>query len=470
MKQKSLYTCGTCNYESVKWIGHCPSCKEWNTFIEIAAPAKKSTIQNISSRINLQHFNEIPTTNTQRIKSGIQEWDRVLGGGIFPGSLIILTGDPGIGKSTLLLQVAHKIALQKRIFYFSSEESCQQIASRARRIGAPDENLLFSDCADLDAIITTTQQQKPNLIFIDSIQNCFSTETQTSPGSTGQLREAGFKLMRLAKEHNIAVLITGHITKEGHIAGPKTLEHMVDGVFYLQSEERWHTRILRAVKNRFGSINEIGFFHMEERGLQEVPNINAHLLREYNTAPGSVLISYIEGSRPLLLEVQALTIPSKFGIPQRVITGADHKHVILIAAILEKYLKIKLSAHDIFFKVSGGLKIKNNAADLGIALALLSSYFQKALPEKSLALGEISLTGLIKPINQFNTHLQEATKFCIPSILMAKHQQTKQNPPEQAPPEQAPPEQATPEKKSPYLHLFSHIYELLTLFDDQHPA
>jgi DNA repair protein RadA/Sms len=251
--------------------------------------------------------------------------------------------------------------------------------------------------------------------------------------------------MRLAKESQVAVLVTGHITKEGHIAGPKMLEHIVDAVFYLQSEDRWNTRILRAVKNRFGSVNELGFFHMHEHGMREEPNINAYLLREYHTAPGSVLISYLEGSRPLLLDVQALTIPSKFGMPQRVITGADHKHVLLIAAILEKYLNIKLSAHDIFFKVSGGLKIKDHAADLGIALALLSSYFQKALPQKALALGEINLTGLIKPVKQFNIHLQEAISFGIEALIIAPQQQR---------------------TIEPYMIVRKHIYELLTLFDD----
>jgi DNA repair protein RadA/Sms len=252
--------------------------------------------------------------------------------------------------------------------------------------------------------------------------------------------------MRLAKENDITVIVSGHITKEGNIAGPKTLEHMVDAVFYLQGEDRWQTRVLRSVKNRFGTINELGFFHMEHNGLQEVPNINQHLLSEVSYSPGSVLVSVMEGTRPLLLELQALTIASKLAMPQRVISGLDQKQVVLVAAILEKYLQIKLSTQDIFFKVSGGFKIKDSATDLGIALALLSSYFQQPLPEKSIALGEISLTGQIKPINQINTFTREAEKFGINQLLIAKNQ--------------------TMEQTSCKLKRFHNVYELLSLFTE----
>ena len=250
--------------------------------------------------------------------------------------------------------------------------------------------------------------------------------------------------MRLSKEHNITVIITGHITKEGIIAGPKTLEHMVDAVFYLQGEDRWQTRILRAVKNRFGAINELGFFSMEHNGLQEVPNINAHLLSEMSHAPGSAIISIMEGSRPILLELQALTNASKLTMPQRVVSGLDHKQVVLIAAILEKYVKIKLSMQDIFFKVSGGFKISGAESDLGTAFALLSSYFQEPLPEKSIALGEISLTGQIKPINNIGHLIKEAEKFGITTLLVAKNQVI--------------------EKTSCTIKRFHNVYELLSIF------
>jgi DNA repair protein RadA/Sms len=251
--------------------------------------------------------------------------------------------------------------------------------------------------------------------------------------------------MRLAKENNITVIMSGHITKEGTIAGPKTLEHMVDAVFYLQGEDRWQTRVLRSVKNRFGTINELGFFEMRENGLQEVPNINEHLIAELSHAPGSVLVSVIEGSRPLLIELQALTIESKLGIPQRVVSGLDQKQVVLIAAILEKYLHVKFSTQDIFFKVSGGFKIKGSSTDLGIALALLSSYFQQPLPDKSIALGEISLTGEIKPINQINLFVKEAEKFGIKQLLVAKNQKI--------------------ENSSCLPKRFTNVYELLGLFN-----
>jgi len=421
-KQKITFKCTNCNYQSVKWIGNCPECNQWNSFVEYQ-PTPISVSRKIPAQ--LHPLTAITTQTKTRLHSTLHEWDHVLGGGIIPGSFLLLTGDPGIGKSTLLLQVANTLAQHYRVFYFSSEESLEQVKLRASRINVTTPALLFSDTADLEEIISIARQEKPDILILDSIQNCFFSQIQTIPGSIGQLREAGFRLMRLAKENGIAVIVTGHITKEGIIAGPKALEHMADGVFYLQGEDRWQTRVLRAVKNRFGSINELGFFHMGEHGLQEVPNINEQLLQESSHAPGSALISHLEGSRPLLLELQALTVPSKFGVPQRVITGVDHKQVMIIVAILEKYLQVKLSSQDIFFKVSGGMKVKDSSADLGIALALLSSYFQQPLPEKSLALGEMSLTGRIKPINQINEHLHEAEKFNLKHLFVAKNQTLK---------------------------------------------
>ena len=380
------------------------------------------------------------------MRSDIDEWDRVLGGGIMPGSLLILTGDPGIGKSTLLLQICDKLAQHYMVHYFSTEESLQQVNLRAKRITGMKSKLLFSDTADLEEIIEHAKINKPDILITDSIQNCFSKESRYVQGSINQLRDATFQLMRLAKEHEIAVLMSGHITKDGMIAGPKTLEHMVDGVFYLQGEDRWQTRILRSVKNRFGTINEIGFFEMRSSGLEEVRNINEHLIAELNHAAGSVLISFVEGSRPLLLELQALTIDSKLGIPQRVVSGVDQKQVVLIAAILEKYLHIRLSSQDIFFKVSGGFRIKDSSTDLGIALSLLSSFFQQPLPQKSIALGEINLTGQIQPINQINVLVREAEKFGIGQLLVAKNQKI--------------------EKTSCHVKQFSNVYELLNLFQE----
>jgi len=423
-KNKASYICTNCGYQVLKWLGSCPGCNQWNTFEQQAVTAfsKSNKQAHHVTPIEMTDLTQVELPTINRLLSGTKEWDRVTGGGIVPGSFMIITGDPGIGKSTLLLQIAHQLSQNYKIFYFSSEESLEQVKLRAERLNCISSSLLFSDQSNLDDIVATVQAQKPDLVIIDSIQNCFLPDSQTAPGSIGQLKEAAFKLMRLAKENTIAILISGHITKEGVIAGPKMLEHMVDAVFYLQGEDKWQARILRSVKNRFGTIHELGFFNMEESGLQEVPNINKYLLDEISYSAGSALISYIEGSRPLLIELQALALNSKYSTPQRIISGIDPTQVILISAILEKYLQIKLSAHDLFFKVSGSFKIKSNAADLGIALALLSSYFQKPLPKKSIALGEISLTGQIKPINFIGMHIGEAEKFGIEHILLAKNQ------------------------------------------------
>ncbi|MCB9492962.1 MAG: DNA repair protein RadA [Epsilonproteobacteria bacterium] len=431
-KQKISYRCNECSYQSIKWIGCCPECKEWNSFIEIApatlaaaGTGSKGTFRTPEqAQAVLSTLDQISIDEQSRMCTDIKEWDRVLGGGIVPGSFVILTGDPGIGKSTLLLQVADRIAQKHKAIYFSSEESLQQVKGRARRLGIDQSNLLFSDQSCLDQIIDASLQLRPAMVILDSIQSThLSLDSNAIPGTIAQLREAAFRLMRFAKENGIAVLITGHITKEREMAGPKLLEHMVDAVFYLQGEDRWQTRILRSVKNRFGAINEVGFFHMKEEGLVEVTDINSHLLSDIALVPGSALVCSVEGSRPLLLELQALVVESKYGMPQRVVTGIDQKQVVLIAAILEKYLHIKFNAYDIFVKVSGGFKVRESSIDLGIALALLSSYFQQALPAKSVAIAEVSLTGQVKPTNQANRCIKEAEKFGLERILLAKRQQ-----------------------------------------------
>jgi DNA repair protein RadA/Sms len=451
-KQSTAFQCTQCTYKTVKWLGCCPECKEWDCFEEIrpaqlapAGPLAQHAAE--GKTVSLTPLTALTTTQQPRMTSGIKEWDRVLGGGIMPGSFLLLTGDPGIGKSTLLLQISNQLAQRYKVFYVSTEESLQQIKLRADRLNCTTDKLLCSDQADLATIIATAQQEKPDILIIDSLQNCYTAQAKAMPGSIGQLREAAFYLMRLAKENNITVIISGHITKDGSIAGPKTLEHMVDAVFYLQGEDRWQARVLRSVKNRFGTINEIGFFEMHQEGLMEVANINEHLINEITHAPGSALVSFVEGSRPLLLELQALTIESKLSMPQRVISGLDHKQVVLITAILEKYLHVRLSAHDIFFKVSGGFTIKGSSLDLGIGLALLSSYFQQPLPQKSIILGEISLTGHIKPINQISMYMKEAEKFGIERLFVAKNQAI--------------------EHTRCKVMRFNTVYELLTLFTEQ---
>jgi len=447
-KQKISFQCTECGYRSVKWMGCCPECKQWETLQEVVDGPSKGPLGSSgasgSRSAVLVPLTAVSGKARDRLLSGISEWDRVMGGGIMPSSLIVLTGDPGIGKSTLLLQIAHQLAQHHKVFYFSTEESLHQVKQRAERLHCLEHEILFSDLADLATTINLCQTGKPDMVIIDSIQNCYVSDTHTIPGSVGQLRESTFQLMRMAKEHDITVLLTGHITKEGTIAGPKTLEHMVDAVFYLTGDDRWHSRILRAVKNRFGTLNELGFFEMKEHGMIEVPNINEYIISDISHSPGSAIVAVMEGSRPLMLELQGLTIQSKMGIPQRVVSGMDQKQVVLIAAILEKYLQVRLSAHDIFFKVSGGFKIKESGTDLGIALALLSSYFQQALPEHSLALGEISLTGQIKPINHISTFVREAQKFGVKRLFIADTQKL---------------EQCTINTKR-----FKNVFELLNLF------
>ena len=423
-KLKTVFSCSSCSYISAKWVGCCPDCKEWNSFVEQAERPTSSVFGAKKFSSQMTTLDSIDMEFQARIESGIDEWDRVLGGGILPGSFLILTGDPGIGKSTLLLQVADAISLRsKKVFYFSCEESLTQVKGRMVRLGLDGKNVLFSESSCLEEIVSASIDQRPDLVIIDSIQNCFlSQDTSTIPGTISQLRESGFRLMKFAKENGIATIVTGHITKEGYIAGPKVLEHMVDGVFYLQGEDRWQTRMLRSVKNRFGTINEIGFFEMGQEGMAEVRNINQHLVDEFCAAPGSALVCCVEGKRPIILDLQALCVASKFNVPQRIVTGVEHKRVFLVAGILEKYLHIKFSSQDIFFKVSGGFFIKESSIDLGIAVTLLSSFFQIPLPEKSLVLGELNLSGQVKSSNQATLRTREAQKFGLNRILCAKDQ------------------------------------------------
>jgi len=420
-KQKTVYFCTSCGYESARWIGCCTACNEWNTFSEFkeSKTPKSTATKRQSSNTTMHALEDISTEQSARFISGIEEWDRVSGGGILPGAFIILTGDPGVGKSTLLLQLGNALAEKEQtVFYFSSEESLQQVKNRAIRVGAAHSKMLFSDQTHLEAMLSIAREQKPDIMIIDSIQSCVVESDEYSfPGTIGQLRTAAFELMRVAKENNIAIIITGHITKDGTMAGPKVLEHMVDAVFYLQGDDRFETRILRAVKNRFGTINEIGFFQMNANGMSQVADINELVLQNASVSPGAALICSLEGTRPILVEVQALCIESKFGMPQRVVSGIDHKRVVLVAAILEKYLRIKLSSQDIFFKVTGGFTVKETGSDLGIALALLSSYLQKPLPAFTMALGEMSLTGHIKPISSSEKQIIEAHKFGVKNLI-----------------------------------------------------
>ncbi len=423
-KTSSYFQCTNCEHQSLKWQGCCSECKQWNTLEQVTpSPTNFDTKKTTSYTITtLQSLDEIAIEEQERFTTGIDEWDRVTGNGIVPGSFSIVTGDPGIGKSTLLLQICARLAEKHNVFYFSTEESLPQVKLRFQRLAFQSHKILFSTQATLEVIIQTCKEKKPAIVIIDSIQNIYSSENFHLPGTVTQLKETAFYCMKLAKEHNIAIIVTGHITKDGNMAGPKMLEHMVDAVFFLQKEDKWQTRILRAEKNRFGSIHEIGFFEMTSTGMIPIDNINQHLINDAKHTPGSVIISSLEGTRPLFLELQALCVQTQFSVAQRVATGIDHKQIVLIAAILEKYLHIKFSSCDIFFKLSGGIKIKDNSSDLGIALTLLSSYFQKPVPEKTIALGEVSLTGQIKSIQNIDIHAKEALKFGFTHLLIAHDQ------------------------------------------------
>ncbi|MBV8661411.1 MAG: DNA repair protein RadA, partial [Candidatus Dependentiae bacterium] len=427
--------------------GCCPECRKWNTLEEVSHLSSQPKTSTPGKTTKLQSLDEISTQEQARFTTNISEWDRVTGNGIVPGSFSIVTGDPGIGKSTLLLQVCSELAQQHKVFYFSTEESLSQVKLRFQRLKNGSNKLLFSTQATLEIIVETCKQEKPDIVIIDSIQNIYSSENFSLPGTITQLRETAFYLMKLAKDNNIAIIVTGHITKEGQMAGPKILEHIVDAVFYLQKEDKWQTRILRSEKNRFGSINEIGFFQMTSEGMIAIENINQHLIDDTKHTPGSVIISSLEGTRPVFLELQALCIQTQFSVAQRVATGIDHKQIVLIAAILEKYLHIKFSGCDIFFKLSGGIKIKDNSADLGIALTLLSSYFQKPVPAKTIALGEVSLTGLIKPIQNIDIHAKEASKFGFDNLLIAHDQKLEA-------------------KGTKHIRRFKSVYDLLQLFPE----
>jgi len=447
-KQTTTFGCSQCGYTSAKWYGCCPACRAWETFVEwkeSKLPKKDAAARFFAKETALVPLHAVDCSQDPRLVSSCSEWDRVLGGGIVPGSFIIVTGDPGVGKSTLLLQIAARLADTYTVYYFSTEESLQQVKMRADRLNCIHDRLLFSDQPQYDDIVSAVDSGKPDIIIVDSIQNCFVSDSDVLPGTIGQLRELSHRFMRLAKDRQIAVIVTGHITKDGAMAGPKTLEHMVDVVLYVHGEDQGDIRILRAVKNRFGGVNELGFFQMDEDGLSEVANINQQLLAGIASCAGSVLVSYQEGSRPLLFEMQALVNPTKFGNPQRVITGVDYNQVILIAAILEKYLKIAFGSYDIFFKLSGGLKIKDSSCDLAIALALLSSFFQKTIGEKIIALGEITLSGHIKPVAHIESHIKEAERFGIDDFIISSRQQLS--------------------KQRKGIRGISSVYELVTLFE-----
>ena len=409
MKQKAIYCCQECGSQSPRWVGRCPVCEAWNSMVE-ESPVKSNGLRGKAEPRQPILLTEVPLYTENRIPTGIKEMDRVLGGGIVPGSLILLGGEPGIGKSTLLLQVAFLIGKgQREVIYVCGEESMQQVRMRAERLNSMSEKVLLLAENDVDRVEMQIKERKPFLVIIDSVQTVYKESLSSSPGSVGQVRECAAQLMRLAKIMDTAIFLVGHVTKDGAIAGPKVLEHMVDAVLYFEGERHQSFRLLRGVKNRFGSTNEIGIFNMVGNGLVEVTNPSALFMQHWQVpVPGSVIVPTVEGSRSLLVEIQALVCPTGFGLPRRMMTGVDYNRTALIIAVLEKRLGYQLSKYDVYINAVGGVKIEEPAVDLSIALAIASSFHDRALGESLAVAGEIGLTGEVRPISSIEKRLAEA--------------------------------------------------------------
>ncbi|MBM7624988.1 DNA repair protein RadA [Sporohalobacter salinus] len=417
-KKKVRYVCEECGYEALKWNGQCAGCGSWNTLVEKIydkkeEKKKKQKKVKIKTGNKSQQIDQITTATTNRLKTGISELNRVLGGGIVPGSLILIGGAPGTGKSTLLLQLSHQIGSKYgKVLYVSAEESKHQVKLRADRLQVSNSDLYVFTATDYFTIEEEVKDLDPELVIVDSIQTIYDPDYDSVPGSVKQVRECTGKLMRLAKTEGIPVFLVGHVTKEGSIAGPKMLEHMVDVVLYFDNEQQQLYRILRSAKNRYGSTNEIGIFEMKQKGLIEVLNPSQHFITERpKGVPGSVIVPCLEGTRPILVEVQALTSTANYGSPTRMTSGVDHRRVSLILAVLEKHLGLYLQGEDININVAGGMQIEEPGIDLGIAVAIISSFRDLALPDDLLVLGEIGLAGEVRAVSRIENRIHEARKL-----------------------------------------------------------
>lgn len=429
--KNTVFFCQNCGYESAKWMGQCPGCREWNTFVEeqvVTGQGKSSrmkTVTGFSEKNKPAKLSEVSIEKEDRISTGIGELDRVLGGGIVAGSLTLVGGDPGIGKSTLLLQVCRNLAGDGReVLYVSGEESLKQIKLRANRIGTFSDHLKLLCETDLEGIEETIRRSKPEVVIIDSIQTMFHGEISAAPGSISQVREATGLFLQLAKGLGVSIFIVGHVTKEGTVAGPRVLEHMVDTVLYFEGDRHASYRLLRGVKNRFGSTNEIGVFEMEAEGLREVLNPSEFMLNgRPENASGSVVACSMEGTRPILVEIQALVCHSNFGIPRRQTTGTDFNRVNLLMAVLEKRLGLQMGNCDAYVNIAGGIKIQEPAIDLGIAMAIVSSFKNRAVSSDMIVMGEVGLSGEVRAVSMIPVRVQEAKKLgfatcVIPSVCM----------------------------------------------------
>ena len=421
--KKSIFFCQNCGHEEAKWLGQCPACKEWNTFVEERIDSGITKGTTVAARAvheaKVVPLTEVTADDDTRSETGIKELDRVLGGGIVPGSLVLVGGDPGIGKSTLLLQVCQRMAQMKKILYISGEESQAQIKLRANRMGNFTSSLLLLCETNLGIIRSVIEKERPELVIIDSIQTMYSEDVTSAPGSVSQVRESTNVFMQLAKGLCIPIFIVGHVTKEGVVAGPKTLEHMVDTVLYFEGDQTAIYRILRGVKNRFGSTNEIGVFEMRQSGLVEVENPSEYMLSgKPENASGSVVACSMEGTRPILLEIQALVCRTNFGMPRRTAAGTDYNRVNLLMAVLEKRLGMSLGNCDAYVNIAGGIKMNEPAIDLGIVMALVSSYRNRPIDEKTIVFGEVGLSGEVRAVNMPEQRVAEAKKLGFETCIL----------------------------------------------------
>ena len=418
----SVFFCQNCGYESSKWAGQCPSCREWNTFVEEVLDKKSKVSSKEVSEARPVALSEISVSDEKRISTHISELDRVLGGGIVPGSLILVGGDPGIGKSTLLLQVARELSKDSvQILYVSGEESLKQIALRADRMGEFGTSICLLSETNLDIVKGVLEREKPQVAVIDSIQTMYNEEISGAPGSVSQVRESTSKLMQLAKVTGITIFVVGHVTKEGVVAGPRVLEHMVDTVLYFEGDRHASYRILRGVKNRFGSTDEIGVFEMRKEGLSQVVNPSEFMLDGKATgASGSIVACSIEGTRPILLEIQALVCRSNFGMPRRTAVGCDYNRVNLLMAVIEKRLGLHLSEYDAYINIAGGIRMNEPAIDLGLVLAIVSSYRDQPIGDKVIAFGEVGLSGEVRSVNMVEQRIREAEKLGFETVILSK--------------------------------------------------
>lgn len=422
-KSKTVFVCNSCGYESAKWLGKCPACNEWNSFYEEKVISSLNNSLNDSRKIRTKaiplKLKEVEGIEVARTSTGISELDRVLGGGLVKGSLVLVGGEPGIGKSTLILQLCNQVQGKGKVLYISGEESAEQVKIRADRLNIKNDEIMFLGETNIENIEEAIFSINPKLVIIDSIQTMYSEEITSAAGTVSQVREITARIMRMCKDNGITTIIIGHVTKDGNIAGPRVLEHMVDTVLYLEGERYFSYRILRSVKNRFGSTNEVGMFEMKNEGMLEITNPSSILISERNDEKsGSIIVASMEGTRPLLVELQALTSPSIFGIPKRTANGIDYNRLAMLMAVMEKKAGLSLGTQDVYLNVVSGIKITEPAIDLGVLLACASSYKNISIPQDVVAIGEVGLTGEVRAVNMIEKRIKEAEKLGFKKIII----------------------------------------------------